>query len=144
MKKVISCKHNSNNTYSTLSNPRQIQCPQQRSSPNATSLFAPSFYLPLISWLPFTSTRAATQWKYACSSEVNLREAFHTQYSSLGGSLIYSEYCIASKVDNCYFVEYILGLKTNIHSLLTYRSIIAVRKDLLIYSIYLLNLLNLY
>ena len=49
------------------------------------------------------------------STEANLREASHAQYSSLEGSLIYSEYCIASKVDNCYFVEYILGLKTIKH-----------------------------
>ena len=49
------------------------------------------------------------------STEANLGEASHMQCNSLGGSVIYSEYCIASKVGNCYFVEDIIGLKTIKH-----------------------------
>ena len=40
------------------------------------------------------------------------KEGSHTQYSGLEDSVIYPEYCLASKVDNRYFVEYILSLKT--------------------------------
>ena len=50
------------------------------------------------------------------STEVNLKEASHTQCNSFGSSLIYSEYSIASKVDNCYFAECILGLNTIKHT----------------------------
>ena len=57
------------------------------------------------------------------SSEATLREAFHAQCSSIGGSPIYCEYSTESKVDNCYFVEYIFGLKTIKHTCIIYMQI---------------------
>ena len=97
-----------------LSNPRQIQFPQQRNSPNAISLVGPTFtyQLPRGYHLILPRQQHSDNIPTSLSTEANLREASHTHCCSLESFLTYSEYCIASEVDSCCFVEYILGLKT--------------------------------
>ena len=62
-----------------------------------------------------------------------------TAISDIGGSLIYSEYCIASKVDNCYFVEYIIGLKTIKHTYIINMQVHYCCKKRCINTLYIFN-----
>ena len=118
MKKAISCKHSPSNKYSHAYQSQTNTVTTAKEQPKCYISISPNFSLTtyLVATIHFNSgSKTVKNMTASLPSNANLRKAFHTQCSSLGCSLIYSQYCTAFKVDSCYFVECSFGLRTIKH-----------------------------